>query len=179
MKLAERLSAPKASCSLPISAFSIVPNFLVLLASWSGAEASRTHDLKGFSKRRFAVFWFTQAGSSHGKCRISETKREGHFSDKKHPCPCPSQQNSTTRAAQFAAPNRTAVPLPEVHGIFRSRTISVLSLKFPCHPLLQSCICPRGTADWMKTENRSPISSTFRGGRGCGDGDSERFVGKT
>ena len=45
MKLAERLSEPKASCSLPISAFSIVPNFLVLLASWSGAEASRTHDL--------------------------------------------------------------------------------------------------------------------------------------
>ena len=45
MKLAERLSEPKVSCSLPISAFSIVPNFLVLLASWSGAEASRTHDL--------------------------------------------------------------------------------------------------------------------------------------
>ena len=45
MKLAERLSEPKVSCSLPISAFSIVPNFVVLLASWSGAEASRTHDL--------------------------------------------------------------------------------------------------------------------------------------
>ena len=50
MKLAERLSEPKVSCSLPISAFSIVPNFVVLLASWSGAEASRTHDLKGFRK---------------------------------------------------------------------------------------------------------------------------------
>src|SRR5699024_11427536 len=36
-----------------------------------------------------------------------------------------------------------------------------------------------GAADRMKAENRSPISSTFRGGRGCGDGDSERFVGKT
>ena len=37
----------------------------------------------------------------------------------------------------------------------------------------------QGTADRMKAENRSPISSTFRGGRGCGDGDSERFAGKT
>ena len=45
MKLAEGLSEPKASCSLPISVFSIVPNFMVLLASWSRAEASRTHDL--------------------------------------------------------------------------------------------------------------------------------------
>ena len=83
------------------------------------------------------------------------------------------------KTARLAAPNRTAVPLPEVHGIFRLRTISVLPLKFPCHPLLKSCICLRGAADRMKAENRSPISSTFRGGRGCGDGDSERFVGKT
>ena len=35
-----------------------------------------------------------------------------------------------------------------------------------------------GTADWMNLENR-PISSAFRGGRGCGDGDLERFVGKS
>ena len=48
------------------------------------------------------------------------------------------------RETRLDAPNRTAVPLPEVHGIFRSRTISVLSLKFPCHPLLKSCICLRG-----------------------------------
>ena len=130
-----------------------------------------------FSKRRFAVFERFTSRKPPDKCRISKMKREGHFSDKKPPCPC--QQNSTTRAAQLAAPNRTAVPLPEIHGIFRSRTISILSLKFPCHPLLKSCICLRGAADRMKAENRSPISSTFRGGRGCGDGDSERFVGKT
>ena len=117
------------------------------------------------------------AGRSPGKCRISKTKREGHFSDKKQPYP--SQQNSTTREAQLAAPNRTAVLLPEVHGIFRSRTISVLSLKFPCHPLFEILHLSAGVADRIKAENRSPISSTFRGGRGCGDGDSERFVRKT
>ena len=41
------------------------------------------------------------------------------------------------RETRLDAPNRTAVPLPEIHGIFRSRTISVLSLKFPCHPLFE------------------------------------------
>ena len=66
-----------------------------------------------------------------------------------------------------------------VYGIFRSRTISVLSLKFPCHPLFESCICSWGTAARMNLENRSPISRAFRGGRGCGDGDLERFVRKT
>ena len=83
------------------------------------------------------------------------------------------------RETRLDAPNRTAVPLPEIHGIFRSRTISVLSLKFPCHPLFEILHLSAGVADRMKAENRSPISSTFRGGRGCGDGDSERFVGKT
>ena len=34
------------------------------------------------------------------------------------------------------------------------------------------------TADRMSLENR-PVSSAFRGGRGCGDGDLERFAGKS
>ena len=95
-----------------------------------------------FSKRRFAVFKGYTKRKVPGKCRISKTKREGHFFDKKQPFH--SQQNSTTKETRLATPNRTDVPLPEVYGIFRSKTISVLSLKFPCHPLLKSCICPRG-----------------------------------
>ena len=35
-----------------------------------------------------------------------------------------------------------------------------------------------GTADRMHLENR-PISRAFRGERGCGEGDLERFVGKS
>ena len=162
------------------STVQLTPYSLPLRLSNRLLQSHRIHTpalCERFSKRRFAVFERFTSRKPPDKCRISKTKREGHFSDKKHPCPC--QQNSTTRAAQLAAPNRTAVPLPEIHGIFRSRTISVLSLKFPCHPLLKSCICLRGAADRMKAENRSPISSTFRGGRGCGDGDSERFAGKT
>ena len=162
------------------STVQLTPYSLPLRLSNRLLQSHRIHTpalCERFSKRRFAVFERFTSRKPPDKCRISKTKREGHFSEKKQPYP--SQQNSTTREARLAAPNRTAVPLPEVHGIFRSRTISVLSLKFPCHPLLKSCICLRGAADRMKAENRSPISSTFRGGRGCGDGDSERFVGKT
>ena len=62
---------------------------------------------------------------------------------------------------------------------FRLDKSFVLPTAFPLDLLSKSWICPQGTADRMKAENRSPISSAFRGGRGCGDGDSERFVGKT
>ena len=54
-----------------------------------------------------------------------------------------------------------------------------LSKTFRLDPLLESCICPRGTADLTKVENRIPISRAFRGGQGCGSGDLERFAGKT
>ena len=142
------------------STVQLTPYSLPLRLSSRLLQSHRIHTpalCERFSKRRFAVFERFTSRKVPDKCRISKTKRERHFSDKKHPCPCPCQQNSTTRAAQLAAPNRTAVPLPEVHGIFRSRTISVLSLKFPCHPLFEFCICPRGTADRMNSENRSPI----------------------
>ena len=53
-----------------------------------------------------------------------------------------------------------------------------LSIEFPLDSISKSCVCPRGTADWMKTENRSPISSAFRGGRGMGHGGPEWIAGK-
>ena len=168
------------SASPQASTVQLTPYSLPLRLSSRLLQSHRIHTpalCERFSKRRFAVFERFTSRKTPDKCRISKTKREGHFSEKKQPYP--SQQNSTTRAAQLAAPNRTAVPLPEVHGIFRSRTISVLSLKFPCHPLFESCICSWGTAARMNLENRSPISRAFRGGRGCGDGDLERFVRKT
>ena len=62
---------------------------------------------------------------------------------------------------------------------FRLDKSFVLPTAFPLDLLSKSWICPRGTADRMKAENRSPISSAFRGGPGCGSGDLERFVRKT
>ena len=63
--------------------------------------------------------------------------------------------------------------------LFRPDENFGLSKTFRLDPLFVSCVCPRGAADRMNVENRSPISRAFRGGRGCGDGDLERFVGKT
>ena len=40
LKLAERLSETKSSCSLPISVFSMFPDFVIFLVLWSGAEAT-------------------------------------------------------------------------------------------------------------------------------------------
>ena len=162
------------------STVQLTPYSLPLRLSNRLLQSHRIHTpalCERFSKRRFAVFErFTSRKLSR---QMQDFKNETRGALLRQKAPLPQPAEFYNREARLAAPNRTAVPLPEVHGIFRSRTISVLSLKFPCHPLLQSCICPRGTADWMKTENRSPISSAFRGGRGCGDGDSERFVGKT
>ena len=42
LKLAERLSEAKPSCSLPISGFSMFPDFVIFLVLWSGAEAANT-----------------------------------------------------------------------------------------------------------------------------------------
>ena len=130
-----------------------------------------------FSKRRFAVFERFTSRKLSRQMQDFENETRGALLRQKAPLPQPAEFYN--REARLAAPNRTAVPLPEVHGIFRSRTISVLSLKFPCHPLFEILHLSAGAADRMKAENRSPISSTFRGGRGCGDGDSERFAGKT
>ena len=56
LKSAGGLSETKASCLLLISAFSIVPDFVVCLASWSGAEATPTHALNTSSIYCFGVF---------------------------------------------------------------------------------------------------------------------------
>ena len=40
LKLAERLSETKSSCSPPISVFSMFPDFVIFLVLWSGAEAA-------------------------------------------------------------------------------------------------------------------------------------------
>lgn len=57
--------------------------------------------------------------------------------------------------------------------LFRPDENFGLSKTFRLDPLFVSCVCPRGTADWVNVENRSPISSGFRSGRGCGEGDLE------
>ena len=127
------------------STVQLTPYSLPLRLSSRLLQSHRIHTpalCERFSKRRFAVFERFTSRKLSRQMQDFKNETRGALLRQKAPCPC--QQNSTTRAAQLAAPNRTAVPLPEIHGIFRSRTISILSLKFPCHPLLKSCICLRG-----------------------------------
>ena len=65
MKLAGGLSEAKPSCRLPVSAFSIVPDFVVILASWSGAEASHIIELNTSSITALHCFRpFSQSAGS-------------------------------------------------------------------------------------------------------------------
>ena len=86
------------------------------------AVTSVTHTpvLKGFRKRRFAVFWFTQAGRSPANAAFKNVARR-ELSRQKAP------------------------PLPEVRGPFRLVKLLVLPLKLPSRPVSKSCICLRGT----------------------------------
>ncbi|OUN35094.1 hypothetical protein B5G27_05470 [Lachnoclostridium sp. An76] len=97
--------------------------------------------------------------------------REGNFFDKKQPSPTsrnipqgkpfrqkkpsPSWQNSITREAQLAAPNRTATPLPEVHATFRLTKLPVPPSKLPFHPTFEILHLPAGT--FRSDARRKPV----------------------
>src|SRR5699024_4405215 len=86
------------------------------------AVTSVTHTpvLKGFRKRRFAVFWFTQAGRSPANAAFKNVARR-ELSRQKAP------------------------PLPEVRGPFRLVKLLVLPLKLPSHPLFEILHLTAGT----------------------------------
>ena len=133
------------------STVQLTPYSLPLRLSSRLLQSHRIHTptlCEKFSKRRFAVFERFTSRKLSRQMQDFKNETRGALLRQKATLPQPAEfynKNSTTsREARLAAPNRTAVPLPEIHGIFRSRTISVLSLKFPCHPLLKSCICLRG-----------------------------------
>ena len=137
------------------STVQLTPYSLPLRLSSRLLQSHRIHTpalCERFSKRRFAAFErFTSRKVSR---QMQDFKNETRGALLRQKATLPQPAEFYKREARLAAPNRTAVPLPEVHGIFRSRTISVLSLKFPCHPLLKSCICLRG--DCRLDESRKP-----------------------
>ena len=72
------------------------PNACPLISTFSRPHsevASTTHipALKEISKRRFAVFWFPQAGRSPDKCSVYKRSKKGSFSGKKGPLPHPAE----------------------------------------------------------------------------------------
>ena len=112
-----------------------------------------------------------------------KTQREGDFFEKRYPFPRPAEtynkrrtfppndkippgwQNSITREAQLAGPNRTANPLPEVLFIFRPIKIPVSPQKLPFHPPFEILHLPVGPTGWISLENR-PFDAPF-----AADGD--------
>ncbi|HJD34679.1 MAG TPA: hypothetical protein H9911_09090, partial [Candidatus Mediterraneibacter tabaqchaliae] len=60
---------------------------------------STTHipALKEISKRRFAVFWFPQAGRSPDKCSVYKRSKKGSFSGKKGPLSHPAETHNKKR----------------------------------------------------------------------------------
>ena len=100
-------SAPPQASTVQLTSYS-----LPLRLSARLLQSHRIHTpalCERFSKRRFAVFERFTSRKPPDKCRISKTKREGQFSDKKQPYP--SQQNSTTSdAARCAKSNGCPSP---------------------------------------------------------------------
>ena len=145
LKAAGGLSEPKASCSLLLSAFSIVPDFLVFAATepWS-----RSHP------HTRAEYVFDKKQPSPTSRNIPQGKP---FRQKK---PSPSWQNSITREAQLAAPNRTATPLPEVHATFRLTKLPVPPSKLPFHPTFEILHLPAGT--FRLEQNQKTAKRLFR-----------------
>ena len=143
------------SASPQASTVQLTPYSLPLRLSSRLLQSHRIHTpalCERFSKRRFAVFERFTSRKLSRQMQDFENETRGALLRQKAPLPQPAEFYN--REARLAAPNRTAVPLPEIHGIFRSRTISVLSLKFPCHPLFE--ILHLSAGDCRLDENRKP-----------------------
>ena len=155
------------------STVQLTPYSLPLRLSSRLLQSHRIHTpalCERFSKKHFAVFECYTSRKTPDKCRISNVERKGSVIEKQG---FGSTGSSTNKEVQ-----NTVDLKKNSMKLWQDKNFG-LSIEFPLDSISKSCVCPRGTADWMKTENRSPISSAFRGGRGCGDGDSERFAGKT
>ena len=93
------------------------------------------------------------------------------------PLPQPAEFYNKSGAARCAKSNGCPSPGSPRHFPLENNFRFVAEV--PLSSTFEILHLSAGAADRMKAENRSPISRAFRGGRGCGDGDSERFAGKT
>ena len=132
-----------------------------------------------FSKRRFAVFERFTSRKLSRQMQDFKNETRGALLRQKAPLPLPQPAEFYNKrdAARYAKSNGCPSPGSLRHFPLENNFCFVAEV--PLSSTFEILHLSAGAADRMKAENRSPISSTFRGGRGCGDGDSERFVGKT
>ena len=103
------------------------------------AVTSDTHTpvLKGFRKRRFAVFWFTQAGRSPANAALKNVARRELSRQK-------------------------ATHLPEVRVTFRLIKIPVSPQKLPFHPTFEILHLPAGTCRSDEPRKPAPLMHLSR-----------------
>ena len=110
--------------------------------------ASTTHlpALKRFRKGASLVFWFSSRRKVPQQMQRLKNAAKGGLLRQKIPLPQPAEiYTQRGAAAQSAAPNRTANPLPEVHWISRWKKIPVSPLKLPSHPPFEILHLTAGT----------------------------------
>ena len=162
------------------SALQLTPYSLPLRLSSRLLQSHRIHTpalCERFSKKRFAVFeCYTRRKVSRQMQDFKNETRGALLRQKAH-LPLPAEFYNKSGAARCAKSNGCPSPGNPRHFPLENNFHFVAEV--PLSSTFEILHLSAGAADRMKAENRSPISSTFRGGRGCGDGDSERFVGKT
>ena len=162
------------------STVQLTPYSLPLRLSSRLLQSHRIHTpalCERFSKRRFAVFERFTSRKLSRQMQDFENETRGALLRQKATLPQPAEFYNKRGAARCAKSN--GCPSPGSPRHFPIENNFCFAAEVPLSSTFEILHLSAGAADRMKAENRSPISSTFRGGRGCGDGDSERFVGKT
>ena len=139
----------------------LFPSFVVFLKSWSGAGPHPRPPRKALEiGLRFSTF--IRSAVPRGQMQDFENETRGALFRQKATLSQPAEFYNN-RETRLDAPNRTAVPLPEVRGIFRSRTISGLPTAFP---LLSHFLNPAFAGEspgLSKLENsEAPFRKPFR-----------------
>ena len=162
------------------STVQLTPYSLPLRLSSRLLQSHRIHTsalCERFSKKRFAVFERFISRKLSRQMQDFKNETRGALLRQKATLPQPAEFYNKSGAARCAKSNGCPSPGNPWHFPLENNFHFVAEV--PLSSTFEILHLSAGAADRMKAENRSPISSTFRGGRGCGDGDSERFVGKT
>ena len=136
------------------------PGFQVFSSPSAVTSVTHTPVLKGFRKRRFAVFWFTQAGRSPANAAF-KNKERGELL----------RQKATFSNQQKHTPRKTFPPkeaLPQLAEFYNKRGLACWA-KSNGYPSPGSpCHLPFNKASCSAVE--APLSSNFRNPAfACGD----------
>lgn len=164
------------------STVQLTPYSLPLRLSSRLLQSHRIHTpalCERFSKRRFAVFECYTSRKVSRQMQDFKNETRGALLRQKAPLPLPQPAEFYNKSGAARCAKSNGCPSPGSPRHFPLENNFRFVAEVPLSSTFEILHLSAGAADRMKAENRSPISSTFRGGRGCGDGDSERFVGKT